>query len=217
MRGAAGTQRSDEFVQLLPLAGPRGDRLWIKNNSGRIQKNMFSVFSGNEAPEVLMRWVDEFYDQEFAPQVFFGPLGINMAWTDDGKLEVLEAPEGMSAGQFKWANTTSDLSPLAVLKETEDMMIPNSEVLVKWEHYEALEPYLPEQIYPNLWYTQEEAEELTVLLIDIESYVEQKQAEWVMRGGIERDWQGYLDRLNRMGLPRLMEIYTTAYNRFADS
>ena len=214
VRGGAGTKRSDEFVQLLPLAGPRGDRLWIQNNSGRIQKNMFSIFRSCPAPEVLMRWVDEFYDQEFAPQVFYGPLGINMEWTADGKMKVLEPPEGMSAGAFKWANTTSDLSPLAVLKETEAKMIPNSEVLVKWEHYEALEPFLPKEIYPNVWYTQQEAEELNVLLTDIDSYVEKKQAEWVMQGGIERDWDDYIRRLNRMGMTRLMQIYTQAYERY---
>jgi len=214
VRGGVGTKRTDQFVQLPPLTGPRGDRLWIQNNSGRIQKNMFSVFSSCPAPEVMMRWVDEFYDQEFAAQVFYGPIGINMEKTADGKLKLLEPPPGMSAEDFKWTHTTGDLSPLAVLKETEAKMIPMSQALEKWEHYRALEPFLPKEIYPNVWHTQKEAEEINVLLTDIDSYAKKKQAEWVMQGGIERDWDDYLKQLDKMGLPRLVQIYVQAYERY---
>ena len=37
-------------------------------------------------------------------------------------------------------------------------------------------------------------------------------AKWIVDGGIEEDWEGNLQRLDSMGLPRLLEIYQKVYD-----
>jgi putative aldouronate transport system substrate-binding protein len=37
-------------------------------------------------------------------------------------------------------------------------------------------------------------------------------AEWVVNGGIEEEWENYLSDLDKMGLPRMQEIYQKAYD-----
>jgi putative aldouronate transport system substrate-binding protein len=39
------------------------------------------------------------------------------------------------------------------------------------------------------------------------------RAKWVTKGGIDADWNGYIDQLNKMGVQRYMEIKMAAYNR----
>ena len=43
-------------------------------------------------------------------------------------------------------------------------------------------------------------------------------ASWIVNGGIDEQWDAYVDQLNQMGLERLMEIYQEAldvYNNAA--
>ena len=35
-------------------------------------------------------------------------------------------------------------------------------------------------------------------------------ASWIVNGGIDEQWDAYVDQLNQMGLERLMEIYQEA-------
>lgn len=53
---------------------------------------------------------------------------------------------------------------------------------------------------------------MTYLKTDIDKFVDQKSAEWVVNGGIEEEWDNYLEQLQKMGLDRMREIYQEAYN-----
>ena len=59
-------------------------------------------------------------------------------------------------------------------------------------------------------YTSEQAEEISSLTVDIYKYVNESWANWIVNGGIEEQWDAYVDQLNKMGLERLMEIYQEA-------
>ena len=52
--------------------------------------------------------------------------------------------------------------------------------------------------------------EISSLTVDIYKYVNESWANWSVNGGIEEQWDAYVDQLNKMGLQRLMEIYQEA-------
>ena len=62
--------------------------------------------------------------------------------------------------------------------------------------------------------TAEENEELPTLTTDIDKYVETTRAKWVTEGGIDEEWDAYIEQLNTMGLEQLVQIYTDAYERY---
>ena len=68
--------------------------------------------------------------------------------------------------------------------------------------------------YPNVMFTVEENEELSTLTTDIDKYVETTRAKWVTEGGIDEEWDAYIEQLNTMGLEQLVQIYTDAYERY---
>ena len=49
---------------------------------------------------------------------------------------------------------------------------------------------------------------------DIDKYVETTRAKWVTEGGIDEEWDAYIEQLNTMGLDQLVQIYTDAYERY---
>ena len=52
-------------------------------------------------------------------------------------------------------------------------------------------------------------------LAGINSYIQSKEAEWVVNGKIDEEWDDYVKRLNDMGIERVLEIYQTGADRWA--
>ena len=162
-----------------------------------------------------MRWFNELYEEDMAIQLMYGPYGIVTEVQDDGTVVPLPIPEGLATDEFKWGNTTAGSTPTCILDSFADRIVRQPSDVLKWEaHEKYYKPYHPKEIYPNVYYTAEQVEELKVLLADIETYVENQQAKWVMEGGIEEEWEDYLNQLDKMGLDKLMKIYVDAYNSY---
>ena len=66
-------------------------------------------------------------------------------------------------------------------------------------------------------YTDEETSQLTTLGTDIYQYVEAQYAHWVVDGGIEDEWDAYLDQLDAMGVQDLISIQESAYDAYLES
>jgi putative aldouronate transport system substrate-binding protein len=69
------------------------------------------------------------------------------------------------------------------------------------------------QSYPSLIFTEEENNELALIGTDIAEYVRQMRAKWVTEGGIDEEWDTYVEQLKAMGLDRFVEIKVNALAR----
>lgn len=68
--------------------------------------------------------------------------------------------------------------------------------------------------FPNVMFTQEELNRLSVISVDIMSFIQTKQAHWVTEGGIDKEWDEYLASLDKMGLKEYKSIHQAAYDRY---
>jgi len=48
----------------------------------------------------------------------------------------------------------------------------------------------------------------------VESYVREMTAKWIVDGGVDEDWEGYITQLGKLNLDEMMNLYQTGYNRF---
>ena len=64
-----------------------------------------------------------------------------------------------------------------------------------------------EDILPRLKFTKEEAERLAIIKTGILKLVDEKWVKWIAGGGIEEEWEGYLEEIRQMGLSDMLEIY----------
>ena len=52
---------------------------------------------------------------------------------------------------------------------------------------------------------------------DLQTLVDEKVSTWIVKGGIEDEWDGYVAQLDSIGLSEVLEVYQTAYDRFAEN
>ena len=71
-----------------------------------------------------------------------------------------------------------------------------------------------EDMYPNVFFDESEIEQIGILQTDIDSYVMQKYAEWIVNGGIDAEWDGFQQKLKDMDVDSYIKIYTDAYERY---
>lgn len=207
---------SDEYVVMPPLAGPNGDR-YIRGNDGAIiyGRNEFTVTTACAYPEVAMRWADYYASDEISIQSYWGPFGEVLEKQDDGTITFLDPPEGKNGDSWYWEITCRDHGPKYVSPEMEAKIVlpAGSGDGAKLECDELIKEYVAEP-YPIVNYTEEQMNEISKLTVDIYKYVKESWANWIVNGGIEKDWDGYVQQLNQMGLERLMEIYQEALDTY---
>ena len=66
-------------------------------------------------------------------------------------------------------------------------------------------------------YTTEEAEALAGIQQDLIGYAETQYAHWVVDGGVEEEWDAYLEQLNKMQLETYIELQMQAYNAYMEN
>ena len=70
---------------------------------------------------------------------------------------------------------------------------------------------------PALQYTEDELNRITAIGTDVYSYVEAMYAHWVVDGGVEDEWDSYIEQLNAMGLEEMVSLQQGAYAAYLES
>ncbi|MEG1125811.1 MAG: extracellular solute-binding protein [Oscillospiraceae bacterium] len=215
LSSSAGANK-DDYVALAPLKGKDGKQIWNTYPSKINAKGSFAITNKCENPEVLMRWIDTHYNPETALQIDQGLIGKTLVKTDDGRYDYLPLPEGKT-----FAEQIHDYSPGnngvgAVTMEIASKLNLNANLKERAKLDEFFAPYnVPdEEVFPSVYFTVEEVEKISALETDIKAYVDQCYANWIVNGGIEKEWDGYLKKLNDMNVDEYIKIYSDAYERY---
>jgi putative aldouronate transport system substrate-binding protein len=209
-------EKIDDTVIIPPLGAPgQGEPVWYYDPVGNINPTGFVITTNNEYPEISMRWIDLFYDKQIGFQNEYGPIGYTLRETEGGGLDWNPVPEGMTFDNFRYKHA-GGLGPSFITEDDWGDSVPPLDVGASIKLEENREFYMEntQAPMPSVWYTSEELDELRGLETDIMNYIDEMKAKWLADGGINDDWEGYLDRLDRMNVARLMEIYETAYGRY---
>ncbi len=73
------------------------------------------------------------------------------------------------------------------------------------------------EYFPSVVYTEEEIEVINDKLSDIKSMSEERAAHWLRDGGIESEWDQYLEDLDNMGLSDVLGAWQAAYDRYTQA
>lgn len=208
---------ADQYVALPALKGPDGNQ-YIASDPEHYNytRYEFVVTSSCADPGKLLSWVDKFYTDDASIQNFYGSFGVGVDKDEAaGTYTVLEPKEGMSADTYAWVYSLRDFGP----KYVEDGF--NDKVTYAGENGDAAKLQLDKDVaqyakeaFPNVSYTEEQVNQLGTLYSDISSYISVNQANWVTEGGIDDQWDEYVDQLKQMGLDNFMQIQEDAYNTY---
>ena len=215
----AGAERAKEYVPVPPLKGPSGIQMWTKENGvlGLILGTGFTITNKCQYPEVAIRWVDELFDKKTAVEGFFGPVGTNLKEGPGGTLVYAPVPDGMSFDEFRYKNSPT-FSPGAIFAEekgdgkiVEIHPVNKSKIDIMNKYYK---PYMKGETLPPISNTPEEIDFLKTTGTDLQNYVKDTQAKWLLEGGIENEWDAYLAKLKSLKLDEYLKVMQTAYDRF---
>jgi putative aldouronate transport system substrate-binding protein len=209
-----GTDRVKDYVVLPPLKGKDGKIVIGRSNYSEYGRDAFVVTSANKNPELTMRWVDELYEPKMSAQVNWGPIGEIYEEDANGMLVNKELPAGVAMGELR--QKVAPGGPFVVLKEhfgsVVDMEPRAKERLAILDEY--YKPHMVQENYPSIFFSPEELEIINTIEPEIKTFVKQKEAQWLIEGGIEKEWDDYVKQLNDMGLEKLMDVYQKGLDRY---
>ena len=212
-----------QFVQMPTLESP-----WGTKNAQSIASTEYSdkelILNINcPNPEKVLRWADLFYDDLVSLQTFYGSISTGQIKDNGDDTYELLTPKDNTLDTSAWWYSPRDFGPKYMRKEFEKKVtLPTDQ----GDGLKLVEDELNAQYAdnPNLlhaWpgtikFTDDEINERTALNVDINSYVEAQWAHWITEGGVEEEWDDYLQQLDAMGLQRLIEIDQGAYDAYVE-
>ncbi len=204
---------ADNFEYIAPLIGPDGQQYWRSDYAFSMFANTAMIAATCEEPQAVMNFFDLCYDEWNSLQICYGSEGVGTAIGDDGNPMLIAAPDGSTGDAFRFT-CASELGPGWATAEYSASVggRGNSDTFLKGDASAFYSDYfLPESRYPIVKWTVDQTEQLATLQTDINTYVDTALVDFVMNGNVEERWQDYVDRLDKMGLPALMEIYVQGY------
>lgn len=209
-----GTDRVKDYVVLPPLKGKDGKIVIGRSNYSEYGRDAFVITSANKNPELTMRWVDELYEPKMSAQINWGPIGEIYEEDANGMLVNKELPAGVAMGELR--QKVAPGGPFVVLKDhfgsVVDMEPRAKERLAILDEY--YRPHMVQENYPSIFFSPEELEIINTIEPEIKTFVKQKEAQWLIEGGIEKEWDAYVKQLNDMGLEKLMDVYQKGLDRY---
>jgi putative aldouronate transport system substrate-binding protein len=211
-----GKERMPHYPVLLPLKGPKGHQAWRRNTEFvQAAKYAAEIPASTKNPEIIMRWLDTLYEPLIGLQLYYGAVGVVVMDNGDGTYDIPLPPAGGggSNDDWLWTNALGDLAPGygdGMTKYIRDDALFGEQYNDKLRYA----PFYPKEFFPLAAQTPEEADELSLLRTDIHGFAQQQAATWIVNGGIEQEYAGFIQQLKNMGMDRMVEVYQSIYNRY---
>ena len=209
-----------QFTVMKSVQGPDGNRYCESDptflNYGR---NELVVTVACENPALLLQWADYFYTDLASLQTYYGSIGDGkVADNGDGTYEVLLPEDGTSLDSSCWTWSFRDHGPKYMSEAFEaNVVLPTDQGDGAKLLDDEVNKEYASNTFPVCYYTDEQLTQLTSLTTDIYNYVEAQYAHWVVDGGIDEEWDAYIEQLNAMGLEQVLEIQNAAYQTYLNA
>ena len=212
-----GAGRAESYAYLPILTDQEGNSKVNLNEMVPTGHDRFSITKECKNPELLLKWVDQLYDPLMSMQAIYGPIGEFFAEEPDenGVYVMRELKEGETAGELK-----SKLELIGISRQLADDF--GTYYYMEDRAQERLDDlkdfWFPDihnfEYYPSVTHTLEETETINEYMSDIKALTSEKTAKWLKDGGIEEEWDAYIQTLNSIGLQEVLQAWQDAYDRY---
>lgn len=204
---------ADEYEYLTFLSGADGTIGVNLNEQGTTNHSKFAVTSSCKNPELLLKWVDQCYDPVLSMQIIYGPIGEYFEEQPDENgvyVETAEAGGNLKAKTELWAPSrqlSSDFGTYYYMEARAQQRLDDLSNI--W--FEKVNNF---EYYPSVVYTLEETETINEYISDLNDYVSETSANWIINGGVEEEWDRYVSQLENMGVNDVVAAWQSAYDRY---
>ncbi len=201
----------DTYVALPPLYGSDGRRPQIKQQTNTVERNFFTIFSNNKYPEATMRWADMMAEEEFSIQGMYGLFGTHIEHKSDGSYEIIPDPDNT-----RYKAAPMNFAPLVLTADRVSKIQWAGMQEIRANYFEVYKPYVVplEEIYSPVLFTEEQRMILQRYSTDLNGYINETQARWIVDGGIENEWDSFIKRLYDLNLEEVLRVHQEALDAF---
>ncbi len=217
----------NEFAFIEPLVGPTGLQQTPYSPDARIYVD-FVITKDCEIPEVAFRWADAHLadameDVELLNGVY-GPEGEGWARAEEGEVGL----DGQTPALYKWLFTWGEPNNLnyhewGMAFNNADWKLLMVSSQDGWDQETELckatldlyHPYGVQKNVPRtLMFDESEAAEISGIRANYKSYIKESLSKFITGSmDVDEDWDAFKKELDNIGLPRMLELYQTAYDR----
>jgi len=206
----------DQYEYLTFLSDADGNLGVNLNEQPTTKHEQFAVTSTCENPELLMKWIDQVYEPVLSMQAVYGPIGEYFESEPDDNgvyVETAEAGGDLKArtelkGPFR--QMSSDFGTYYYMEARAQERIDDLKN-IWFEKVDNLE------YYPSVVYSLEEIDIVNEHISDLNTYVTETSANWIIYGGIEEEWDGYIKTLESNGMNEVVSAWQSAYDRYQEN
>jgi putative aldouronate transport system substrate-binding protein len=217
----------DNLEDYVPLAALEADTKNVTPLNGSFtsgfDRGRCVVTSKCENPAFVCSWLDLMYDPFQSPQNNWGTYG------EDDEFDIFELGENANGDKMLKHAPLGDASPvevreaecvggpLAILDEYYGVYVTcpdDAQYRLDWIKEYYTDDMHCQYVYPNVFMTAEDTEELTTIQTDLISYINASRSNFVMNGLTDAEWDEYLKQVNAYGLDKYLSIYQKYLDEF---
>lgn len=211
----------ENYIVCAPIVGPNGGQTVCVSNNPEVGTGEVIVFSSCKNFQVLLSYLDRYYDPMVSAQINYGPVGIvyEEATDEKGMLVQKPLPEGVTSDELRLQN-----APLGIIYLSDyawnNVVNMEPRAQLRLERLESfVKPYVAENVKPcpNLQFTLEELNTLSNYETNLNDYVRTNLIGWLLKGGVSDEaWEAFQKDLNgKCNIGGIQAVYQAAYDRFA--
>lgn len=229
---ASNPERYKNYVALAPLEGPQGVRYATHFKYDAAAPGSFYIPATSKNPEAALRWADYFYSHEGGAMKGMGLKG--KGWDDPQAGDVglngepallrrlvpyIEEPQNDSLWQYGINYAPEEYRFGEAMDPNVDLYsVEGLEKLLLQETRNKYEPYIPKDdslsVIPPIKLKDEESQQIQTISVELSNYVKESTVRFVTGDlSLERDWDKYVESLNKIGLEKYLETYQKGYDR----
>ena len=204
-----------EYSILPALTGPDGDCLYPQRYSGIVSRAGAMITKDCENVELAMRWIDTLIDPKYSYQM--------LSWQREGyhyvdnggeTYELLKTMDSTNPEEMKMVDmrfVCLDWTTIAKTPKDDNPLSVGNEKAVSDAIYK---PCYPKEHYPNVFLTQEEGNIASEINTDLQLYMDEFYANWIVNGGDDAAWDAHLKQLDSLGVNEWLAVYKEALSRY---
>ena len=214
----AATAYADDYICIAPPKVEGYEACWYYHSGMDGSKNQFGVTDKCENVNVLMAWMDYFYDLDWAMRAEYGEPGEGrIIQNEDGTYEILTLDYDTESELNRTNPTLTSMfgSPIRSITESDyaARITQSKSEQIMQNNYEIYKDVINTETWPRPYYAAEDVYDADTYITDINYQVQTKRGEWITgRSDVNKDWDSYLSKLDSLGLAEMLEIMQRAYD-----
>lgn len=214
----AATEYSDDYICIAPPKVEGYEAKWYTHYAINGTKNSFFVTDKCENVNILMAWIDQFYDFETSFRSYYGEVEDGRYIINDGgKYEILDL-------DYKKLDEINRTTPsvyemfgtifrcITPEQYSEKIVLGKSEQTMQ-NNYQLYKDIMNTETWPRPYLATESVYDAEEYTTDIMYLVQSKRGAWITgKSDINKEWDSFKKQLDEMGLQEWLKIQQTAYD-----